>query len=77
MAPLTQINTPLFPPIPRCKLTITPHFCFVTSGYASFVELELQLFPPPLPPDTTGELNVLRHDSDTLGMNGAQVGVLK
>ena len=30
-----------------------------------------------LPPDTTHELNVLRHDSDTLGMNGAQVGVLK
>ena len=30
-----------------------------------------------LPADTTGELDVLWHDGDTLGVNGAQVGVLK
>ena len=27
--------------------------------------------------DTTGELNVLRHDGDSLGMDGTQVGVFK
>ena len=27
--------------------------------------------------DTTSELDVLRHDGDTLGVDGAQVGVLK
>jgi hypothetical protein len=27
--------------------------------------------------DTAGELNVLRHDGDTLGVDGAQVGVLE
>jgi len=27
--------------------------------------------------DTTGELNVLRHDCDTLGVNGTQVGILE
>ncbi|KAL7465508.1 hypothetical protein ACHAXS_010974, partial [Conticribra weissflogii] len=27
--------------------------------------------------DTTGKLNVLRHDGHTLGVNGAQVGVLE
>jgi len=27
--------------------------------------------------DATGELDVLRHDGDALGMDGAQVGVLK
>jgi hypothetical protein len=27
--------------------------------------------------DTAGQLNVLGHDGDTLGVDGAQVGVLK
>jgi len=27
--------------------------------------------------DTSGQLDILRHDGDTLGMDGAQVGVLK
>ena len=26
--------------------------------------------------DTSGQLDILRHDGDTLGMDGAQVGVL-
>merc|ERR1712087_206211 len=30
-----------------------------------------------LPTDTTGELDVLGHDGDTLGVDGAQVGVLE
>ena len=31
----------------------------------------------PLSADPSGELDVLRHDGDPLGVNGAQVGVLK
>ncbi|TRY67267.1 hypothetical protein TCAL_15891, partial [Tigriopus californicus] len=30
-----------------------------------------------LPTDTAGQLDVLGHDGDTLGVDGAQVGVLK
>ena len=30
-----------------------------------------------LPTDTAGKLDVLWHDGDTLGVDGAQVGVLK
>ena len=30
-----------------------------------------------LPTDTTGQLDVFGHDGDTLGVDGAQVGVLK
>ena len=31
----------------------------------------------PLSPDPPGQLDVFRHDGDSLGMDGAQVGVLK
>ena len=31
----------------------------------------------PLPPDAAGQLDILRHDGDTLGVDGAEVGVLE
>jgi len=31
----------------------------------------------PYAPDSSGELNILLHDGDTLGVDGAQIGVLK
>ena len=31
----------------------------------------------PLAPDSPGKLDILGHNSDTLGMNGTEIGVLK
>merc|ERR1719219_1769207 len=42
-----------------------------------FFELQLDHILSSLPPDPPGQLDILGHDCDTLGVDGAQVCILK
>ena len=45
--------------------------------HASHISIRKESFSVSLTTDASGQLNVLRHDCDSLGVNCAQIGVLK
>jgi hypothetical protein len=60
-----------------CK-HIYAHACFCAGGVEDTVGVGISgQHLRPLATDATGQLNVLRHDGHTLGVNGAEVGVLE